>query len=140
MTLNDFLTIMIPSFVTIIGLMVTSRLNKRDHSQSTQEIKLEKQLSDLYGLQKDILHFIDMLSELIADSTSLPNGFKELHDKIENKVFCAGSEDAVKLIVYARNKIYSGIDDGVEIKNCELIAVYVLLSMQRRRWRQRLRR
>lgn len=130
MTLNDFFTIMIPSLVTIIGFMVTSRLNKRDHSQSTKEIKLERQLSDLYGLQQEILQYVDMLSSVFAESPDQPNDFKELQYRIKNKVFCAGSEDAVKLIAYAQHKIYSGIDDGVEIKKCELIAVYVLLSMQ----------
>ena len=130
MELKDYLTIIIPSFVTLLGFVVSFRINKREHLQSMQEFKLEKQLSDLYGLQKDVFNYIDMICLLIAHPNKTPTGFDELQDKIYSTVICAGSEDSVKLIVYIRNLICAGLDDNIEVSNRELIAAYVLLAMQ----------
>lgn len=130
METKDYLTIIIPSLVTLLGFIVSFRLKKREYIQNIQKYKLEKQLSDLYGIQKDVLNYVDMLCYLFAFPDKKPEGFDELQNKINTIVICAGSEDAVKLIVYIRNLIFSGKDDHIELSNRELIAAYVLLAMQ----------
>lgn len=127
---KDYLAIAIPSIVTVLGFIVSFNLNKREHLQNIQRYQLEKQISDLYGIQKDVFDYIDMLCFFIAFPDKKPKGFDELQSKINSVVICAGSEDAVKLIVYIRNLIFSGKDDSIEVSNRVLIAAYVLLAMQ----------
>lgn len=130
MELKDYLTIIIPSVVSLLGFVVSIGINKRESQQSIQKFKSEKQLTDLYGVQKDVLDFVDMICQLMAYPEKKIEGFDELRDKINSVVICAGTEDAVKLIVHIRNLIYSGTDDEIEVSNRELIASYILLAMQ----------
>ena len=130
METKDYLTIIIPSLVTLLGFFITFIINQKEHVHNLQKVKSEKQLSDLYGVQKDVFRFIDMLCYSIAYPENKPEGFDELQEKINSLIICSGSEDAVKLIVYVRNLIFSSRDDEINLSSRYLIAAYVLLAMQ----------
>ncbi len=130
MELKDYLTIIIPSVVSVLGFIVSIGLNKKESLQSLQKFKTEKQLTDLYGLQKDVLDFVDMLCKKMAYPEMQIDGFANLKEKINSMVIGAGTADAVKLIVYIHNMIYAKTDDNIEVSTCELIASYILLAMQ----------
>ena len=130
MELKDWMSIIIPSVVTVIGFFISNRINKREFSQHIQEIKTEKQLANMYELPKDVFTFIDMIGMLYVPPHIAPDGFDELKDKIYTTVICSGSEDAVKIMVHIRETLSAGIDDGIDIPASRLIAGYVLLAMQ----------
>lgn len=130
MELKDYLTIIIPSFVTLLSFWVSFRINKKEHLQSMQKFKLEKQLSDLWDTQQDVLNYVDMLCNFIAFPDKKPEGYDELENRISTTIICFGSEDAVKLIAYIRHMIYTAQDDKIEMPTRDLIAAYVLLAMQ----------
>ncbi len=124
------LTIIIPSLVTILGFVISFIINKKEHLQSIQKFKLEKQISDLYGVQKDVLDYIDKLCILNTYPDTEQKEFNELQEKIDSIVIYTGSEDAVKLIAYIHSLIYTAKDDNIELPLRDLIAAYVLLAMQ----------
>jgi hypothetical protein len=120
--------------VTIIGFVVSIGINRKEHMQRIKEFKVEKQLSDLYGVQNDVFEFIGML-EIELANPNYSNGdwdrrWNKLKKKIRLVVLSAGSEDAVKILCYITDKVYSGIDDGIAVTIYSLIAAYVLLAMQ----------
>ncbi len=130
MKLKDYLTIIIPSCVTLLGFIISFLINKVEFFYNIKKLKTEKRLSDLYGIQKDVFEFVDDLCYLIAYPDKKPTGFDELREKINSVVICSGSEDAVKLIVYIRELVFSKADDEIDVPNSELIACYILLAMQ----------
>lgn len=130
METTEALTIIIPSAITIVGFIISNIINKRDNVNRLQEHKIEKQLSDLYGIQKDVLELIEELCIMNAYPDKRIKGFKERKKKIESIVFCAGSTDAVKLIAYIHDLVQTGIDDNIEVPFRDLIASFLLLAMQ----------
>lgn len=130
MEVIDWISILIPSVVTIIGFYVSNRINKREFNQHIQEIKIENQLANMYELPKDVFTFIDMIGMLYMPPHKSPEGFDELKDKIYTSVICFGSEDAVKIMVHIHEMLSAGIDDGIVIPTSRLIAGYVILAMQ----------
>lgn len=124
------LAIIVPSAITVVGFVVSYIINKRNHYQSIQQIKTEKQISDLYNILNDVFELLDMLLLLYAQRKDMLNGFQELKKRIYSTIFSAGSKDAVNIMAYIQEMAYSGIDDGVEVPSYQLIASYVLLAMQ----------
>ena len=130
MEFTEILAIIIPSLVTILGFVVSYTINKKEHYQSIQIIKTEKQVEDLYSILRDVFKLIDMLELMIAYPQEKLKGFDELKEKINTTVICTGSNDAVKIMVHIREMSNTGIDDGIHTENACLIAGYVLLAMQ----------
>ena len=126
----DILSIIVPSVITIVGFVVSYIINKRSHYQNIQQIKAEKQISDLYSILNDVFKFLDMLLPLYAQQEDILNDFRELKERIYTTVFSAGSKDAVNIMTYIQEITYSGIDDGVQVPSYQVIASYVLLAMQ----------
>ena len=126
----DVLSIIVPSAITIVGFVVSYIINKRNHYQSIQQIKAEKQISDLYSILNDVFKFLDILLPLYAQQEDILNNFRELKERIYTTVVSAGSKDAVNIMTYIQEMTYSGIDDGVEVPSYQVIASYVLLAMQ----------
>lgn len=130
MKVEELLAIFVPSLVTILGFIISSLANKKEYTQSIQKFKSEQQISDLFGLQKDAINCAFELCRLIESPNGDFTGLRTLQEKIYSTIICFGSDDAVKLILYIRNMIYSGTDDGVGVSNRSLIAAYVILAMQ----------
>lgn len=130
MGLKDYLSIFIPSLITILGFIITSINNKKEFNQSIQKYKTEHQISDLYGLQKDAIECSYALCRLISSPEGDYTEIKRLQNKINLTVICFGSDDAVKIMLYIKRMVFSGVDDGASVSNRVLIAAYVLLAMQ----------
>lgn len=128
--MEEYLTLIVPSLITIIGFIVTSINNKNIFEQNIQKYKTEHQILDLNGLQKDALECANVLCRLVGNDKEAYSKLKQLQNKVHSTVISFGSEDAVKIMLYIKNLIYIGADDGEAISNRELIAAYVLLSMQ----------
>lgn len=130
MELRDYLSIFIPSLITILGFIIATFNNKKNLDQSIQKYKTELQISDLYGLQKDAIECSYAICRLISSTGGDYNELKRLQNKINLTVICFGSDDAVKIVLYIKNLIFTGVDDGIGVSNRDLIAAYVLLAMQ----------
>lgn len=118
MELKDYLTIFVPTTATLIGFIINFILNKRlnlelveqNSAMKILQSKSNKQIEDLYGLQKEIFDFLDLLYKLLCNEDILIDNFEILKNKIEKEIICVGSEDAVKVILYIRANIYSKIN------------------------------
>ena len=130
MELKDYLTIFIPCVVTSIGFIISIIINKQTYSQNIQKLKSEQQLSKLYGIQEDVFDYVDMFCALIAHPDINTDKMNNLQNKIMLTVICYGSENAVKLIEYIKNMIYTCKDDNIEFSNPRYIAAHILLAMQ----------
>lgn len=130
METKDYLLIIIPTSTTIISFIINFILNKKTYTLSILKSKSDKQLSDIYGIQRDIFNYIDMLCIFLVNPNIKDDNFTQLQKKIHDSIICAGSENAVKLIVFIRQLINSAIDDKSEVSTSDLIAAYVLLAMQ----------
>lgn len=130
MVFKDFLTIFIPSIISILGFIITFVINQKGYEQSIQKFKTEQQISDLCGLQNDVIDYVHALCKVIESPQNDNKRFHQLREKINLKVICFGSDDAVKLVLYIRNLVFSGVDDGIAVSNGQLIAAYIILAMQ----------
>lgn len=118
MELKDYLTIFVPTTVTLVGFIINFILNRRLNLELVKQnlemkilkTKSDKQIEDLYGLQKNIFDFIDLLYDLISREEISIELFETKKEEIEKSIICVGSEDAVKLIIYIRETIYSYIE------------------------------
>ena len=128
--LKDFLNILIPSIVTSIGFIISIVINKRTYSQNIQKLKSEQQLSKLYGIQEDVLAYVDMFCTLVAHSNANIDEMENLQNKIRLTVMCYGSENAVKLIEYIERMVFTCKDDNIEFSKSKYIAAHILLAMQ----------
>lgn len=122
--------IIVPSSITIVVFLLSYLSTKKAYQQSIQQLKTEKQLADLYGILDDVFRFLDLLTLLYKKPKTLPEDFDILKDKITSTVRCAGTVDAVNILVHQNQMINSGLDDQIEVTTSRLIAGYVLLAMQ----------
>ena len=130
MTLNDLLTIAVPSLVSVIGFFISIRINRKEYLQSIQIAKSEKQIGDYYGLQTDVLRFVDMWIECHRSPKKAPEGWKELKDSISTKVITIGSDDAVKILVDTMEVMRVALEEQLDCPLSETVARYILLAMQ----------
>lgn len=130
MELKECLEILIPCMVTTIGFIISIIINKQTYSQNIQKLKSENQLSKLYGIQKDVLDYVDMFCALVAHPDRNNDGMDNLQNKIRLTVICYGSENAIKLIEYIENMIFTCKDDDIEFSELKYIAAHILLAMQ----------
>lgn len=56
--------------------------------------------------------------------------FNEAKKRIFNDILCYGSEDSVKILMYFKKLLASGIDDNRSISTVQIIAPLVLMFMQ----------
>lgn len=127
---KEFLSIIIPSFITIVGFIITSMNNKKELSRNIQEFKTEQQINDFRGLQRNVIICLDLLCKHIAKLDIDVPEFINLRESIHTEVICFGSEDAVKIVSYIQSILYTCKDDKKIISHDFLIAAYVLLIMQ----------
>lgn len=130
MELKDYLTIFIPCIVTSVGFIISIIINKQTYSQNIQKLKSEQQLTKLYGIQKDVLDYIDMFCTLVAHPDINIDGMDNLQNKIRLTVICYGSENAVRLIEYIESMIFTCKDDNIKFSKSKYIAAHILLAMQ----------
>lgn len=130
MELKDYLAIFIPCIVTSIGFIISIIINKQTYSQNIQQLKSEQQISKLYGIQKDVLDYVDMYCISLAYPDKKIAGMENLQNKIRFTVICYGSENAVKLIEYIISMYYTCKDDNIEFPSSKYIAAHILLAMQ----------
>ncbi|MCH5279255.1 MAG: hypothetical protein J1E60_05630 [Christensenellaceae bacterium] len=131
MDIKDWLAILVPSVVTILSFGATFIDNRRKHKDNILRLKTEKQLSDLYGLQKDAIDVAEELLLLTIDPDKCnAEKLQQLKDKIDTAVVCFGSDYAVRLVLYLKELTASSIYDGVVIYSQDLIAANVILAMQ----------
>lgn len=129
MEFTDLLAIAVPSLVSVIGFFISIRINRREYLQSIQLSKSEKQIGDYYGLQADVLRFVDMWLRGYA-AKKMPEGWKDLKDSIFTKVITIGSDDAVKIIVDIEEVLSVSLEEQLDCPLSETVARYVLLAMQ----------
>lgn len=128
---ENFITIFISFLFSLPGLFLTFEICKMNHSHDIRKLKLEKQLSDLYGLQMEILEFVDLLSkQIVSPNCKTPEEFFRLKNKIGQIIICNGSKKSIRLFTHLQEMICYAYYDGASIKNADLIALYVMLAMQ----------
>lgn len=122
----DFLVICIQ----LIGFGITIYLELKTQKYEMQKIKTEQQLSDLYGLQKEVLVLVRIIERLLSGDKDAFGEYNGLWSKIYNTVLCSGSEDAVKIAVYIDELIAHSLDDKIDLPHSRLLAPYIVLAMQ----------
>lgn len=84
----------------------------------------------LLDVSQEILIYIYGYEQLMAGKNIDKKRFNEAKKRIFNDILCYGSEDSVKILMYFKKLLASGIDDNRSISTVQIIAPLVLMFMQ----------
>lgn len=84
----------------------------------------------LLDVSQEILIYINGYEQLMAGKNIDKKRFNEAKKRIFNDILCYGSEDSVKILMYFKKLLASGIDDNRSISTVQIIAPLVLMFMQ----------
>ena len=125
--MSEVIKIILPSgitaIVTILGFIISYRLNSRRVKEEILKYKASKTLDKLEDMPRRILSLIDS----IRRSQNSVIALQEEYLDILNQVFCYGSHDAVRIASTMQQYIYS-LHEGKN--NNRVVAYYVLLICQ----------
>jgi len=112
----------IPAVATVVGFIVTYRLNKRNFEQEVIKAKRNIQLDKIDDLPHEILSYIDLVNEGFSDDMEKEAFIEQLRSKgkpMQSKIIAYGSKDAIKLLMQAAElgrEYYEAPDDAKDKK------------------------
>lgn len=123
--MKEYLNIIIPASVTIIGFMVTYYLTKRNFKEEISKQKISILLGEMSMVPMEILGLMDKILDK-KDSKIILSDFKSLMARI----FAYGTKDAIALVSNMQELNYRIASDPETADKSKIIAYYILLVCQ----------
>lgn len=127
----EYLQIIIPSTITLVGFFVTYWLGKK-HSESTKKTEFYLKKMDEILSELDYITTLTLKMIITQSTEEERNCITKLNQNVNSKVLCYGSKNALSILKEIDSWIYKKLynTDNVEVMPEQHLAGYVLLLMQ----------
>lgn len=123
----EWLKIIIPSIVTLIGLYVNYRTLKRNFSNEIEKFQITKNLDNLNKTTFDILELLNEVQSLKGKKA--PQNTLEKYSSVLSQIYAYGSDNAIRLMTLIQSSSYKRLKEGSG-NSFEALALYPLLISQ----------
>lgn len=125
-TIVDIITIVVPAFVTIIGLLVNYFFTNRNIKNEISKKKVDISLKYLSEAPYKSLELFEKMKSMDVDKER--DEYLKLFTELSNTVFAYGSEDAIKILgAFQQNNYAMNHGNGDKQK---AVAFFILLTCQ----------
>lgn len=123
--LLNWLAIIVPATVTIIGLWISFRATKRNFIQEIRKQKTNIYLDKLANAPDKLLQFVDSIKKTVKDGQDA-SAYSGQYQDILREVFAYGTEDAIKIVTALQRNTYD-ITKGLDTGDNNRVMPYIVL-------------
>lgn len=127
MDLKDWLTIVVPTIISIIGFVVTFISLNKSFKDELNKQRMGVHIDKMSTIPYDILKLLDT----IIQSTNQNQGvaIEDMYCLLNN-IFAYGSEKAIQLAALMQKENYSNAENPERMNRYKAMSLYILLATQ----------
>lgn len=123
MDLNDWLTIAVPTIISIIGFVVTFVSLSKSFKNELNKQRMGVHIDKMSTIPYDILKLLDTMIQ-----TRNQNQEITIHEI--NNIYAYGSEKAIQLAALMQKENYSNAEKPERMNKYKVMSLYILLATQ----------
>lgn len=127
MDLNDWLTIVVPTIISIIGFVVTFISLNKSFKDELNKQRMGVHIDKMSTIPYDILKLLDTMIQTRNQNQEVT--IQEINNLLNN-IYAYGSEKAIQLSALMQNENYSNAQNPERMNRYKVMSLYILLATQ----------